>query len=67
MNEIRSIIRNYIGDKREPSIYAMRCFVGMIESGEATFDDFEAVGGTTLSAAVANTKNKLDEIRSERG
>ncbi len=43
------------------SLANMDCFVGMIETGEATFDDFEAVGGVALAAAVAKTKQNMDD------
>lgn len=35
------------------SVFNLRCLTGMIETGEATFDDLEAVGGKPLVAAVA--------------
>lgn len=39
----------------------MLCFVGMIETGEATWDDFREVGGDVLVAAIAKAKEKLDD------
>ena len=65
MNEIQATIRNYLGGKSEVSVFNMQCFVGMIETGEATYDDFEAVGGVVLAAAVAKAKQDVDDARSE--
>jgi len=42
-------------DKRlddQVSPHNMSCFAGMIETGKATYNDFEAVGGRVLAAAV---------------
>ena len=44
-------------------VFTLQCFVGMIETGESTYDDFQAVGGDELAAAVANTKRHMDESR----
>lgn len=35
------------------SAFNMQCLIGMVETGEATFADLEAVGGRALVAAVA--------------
>lgn len=44
------------------SVFNFRCLVGMVETGEATYDDLMAVGGTTLTAAVAKSvTNAYDE------
>lgn len=37
------------------SLYNLSCLVGMIETGEATFDDMQAVGGDVLVARIAKT------------
>jgi len=37
-------------------LFNMQCFVGMIETGEATYDDFEWVGGVALATAVRKLK-----------
>lgn len=44
-----------------PTTHSMLCFVGMIETGEATWDDFREVGGDVLVAAIAKAKEKLDD------
>lgn len=38
------------------SLFNMRCFVGMIETGEAEWEDIRRVGGDPLVAAVAKLK-----------
>lgn len=43
------------------SLFNLQCFVGMIETGEATYDDFESVGGVELSAAIEKTIEKLHD------
>jgi hypothetical protein len=48
-----------------PGTFTMQTFVGMIETGEATLDDFQAAGGDTLAAAVANTKQNMDDARDD--
>jgi len=72
MTEMQNHIAQHIrGGKFDPdkstddqvSLHNMMCFVGMIETGEATYDDFEAVGGMVLVAAVANTKQNMDDAR----
>lgn len=45
---IRQTIRDYL-DQAEDREHTMRCFLGMLESGEATFADFASV-----DPAVAN-------------
>jgi hypothetical protein len=45
MTPIQSTIRDYLKDG-PPSDHTMRCFMGMLETGEATILDFAAVGGT---------------------
>ena len=60
---IQKTIADYMGTKTEPGVFDMQCFVDMIETGEATYEDFQAVGGDTLAAAVANTKQNIDDAR----
>jgi len=62
---IQSTIREYMGEKTEPSIFDLNSFVGMIETGEAIYLDFEAVGGKVLAAQIAKSKQNRDEIREE--
>ena len=51
MNDIQQKIADYL---RFPGIgaFTLRCFVGMIETGEATPADFEAAGGIELRQKV---------------
>jgi hypothetical protein len=51
MTDIQKKIADYL---RFPGIgaFTLRCFVGMIETGEATPADFEAVGGIELRQKV---------------
>ena len=53
MTNIQSQIRCYLGDKSAPSERDLLAFVGMLETGEATADDFVAVGGPNLALLVA--------------
>ena len=54
--EIRGTIAAYIQGKDSPSAHDLQCFVGMIETGEALYDDFVAVGGKELETAVCETR-----------
>ncbi len=63
MTEIQKTITAYMRGKELPSSHDTLCFVGMIESGEAIYDDFEAVGGVVLAAAVAKSKQNMDDAR----
>lgn len=66
MTAIQDTISHYITGKRLddlPSSYALPCFVGMIETGEATYDDFRAVGGRELADEVARAKHNMDAAR----
>lgn len=46
---IRHKIYNYLarsaGTCNWPTDHTIKCFIGMIQTGEATIDDFQAVGG----------------------
>lgn len=47
--------------------HTLQCFVGMVQTGEASLSDFEAVGGDTLRTAVAESlgadmQNQLDLV-----
>lgn len=61
MNAIQTKIRDYLGDESDPDCSS--CFVGMIETGEATYDDFDAAGGGMLRDTVRVTKEKWDAER----
>ena len=54
MSHIQSTIRNYIGGKSTDQLsdYTLRCFVGMIETEEASLDDFRIAGGADLELLV---------------
>jgi hypothetical protein len=57
MNAIQTTIADYIRSNAEPSQHTLRCFVGMIETGEAVVADFAAVGGEKLAALVMEATN----------
>jgi len=63
MTEIQRTIAQYMRGKSTPTVCDTMAFVGMIETGEATFEDFEAVGGVVLAAGVAKSKQHMDESR----
>ena len=56
---IRGTIADYLRGKDTPSSFDLRCFVGMIDTGEALYDDFVAVGGKDLETAVCETREAL--------
>ena len=51
--------KNHRGDLREPSQFALRCFVGMLETGEAVAEDFDAAR-SGLSVLVINFQRQLN-------
>ena len=52
MTDIQKKIADYLKPAGPMSDFALRCFVGMLETGEATPADFEAVGGIELRQKV---------------
>ena len=51
--EIQKKIIAYLGGRCDPSPFTLWCFVGMIETGEATLQDFiAAVDGVWLAKRV---------------
>lgn len=66
MNEAERKIRQYVqrsaGNCNHITDHTMRCFVGMIETGEALPGDFNAVS-PTLGDRVLQHKAKLDAER----
>lgn len=52
MTEIQKTIAQYVlrsaGTCNHMTDHTVRCFIGMTETGEATWDDFRAVGGQKL-------------------
>lgn len=64
MSDIRRLIdetiANYIWPGRDISNHTLRCFVGMLETGEATDADFDAVQ-PGLAATVREFKATLEQ------
>ncbi len=52
MTDIQQKITDYLKPAGPMSDFTVRCFVGMVETGEATPADFEAVGGIELRKRV---------------
>jgi hypothetical protein len=52
MTDIQQKIADYLKHPGSGEPFTLRCFVGMIETGEATPADFEAVGGIELRKQV---------------
>ena len=48
MSEIQQKIRDYLRGAGPISDFTLCCFVGMVETGEATYADFSEVGGEDL-------------------
>lgn len=64
MNEAQQKICDYLSSGlrgEQPTTHTLRCFVGMIEGGEATWGDFRAVGGEPLVAAVEKMQRELED------
>ena len=59
-------IRAYMNGKKQPSAFDLRCFIGMIETGEATLDDFQQAGGEALASIVQKQleRNEYDRRKS---
>ena len=66
MKEIHRTIRSYVqrsaGNCNQLTDHTLRCFVGMVETGEATIDDFETCFDG-LGRIVSEAKAKLDKDR----
>lgn len=64
MNEAQIKISQYLmrsaGNCNVPSDHTIRCFIGMIETGEATMDDMQKVGGDYLV-------NRINSMALENG
>ena len=63
---IQDTIRIQLGDRDEIAARDVLIFVGMIEGGEAEYEDFHDVGGCALVAAVAYNRGYLDAERKQR-
>ena len=59
---IQKTIRLMTQGKPEPTVFDMQCFIGMIETGEATVDDFRLVGGIVLAASVAKSVQVKEDM-----
>lgn len=64
MTEAEAKITNYLrasaGTCNYPSDHTLRCFLGMIETGEVTVDDCQRIGGDFL---VAEIKRIADQYK----
>ena len=67
MTDIQITISKYLrasaGIANYPSDHTFRCFVGMIETGEATIEDFRAVGGKWLVDRITEHAKELTDAR----
>ena len=52
MTDIQKKITDYLTHPGSSEPFTLRCFVGMLETGEAVAADFEAVGGIELRRKV---------------
>jgi hypothetical protein len=50
--EIRRHLAYSCGNGGYPTRHTLRCFVGMVETGEITFDDLRKIGGEWLEEQV---------------
>lgn len=54
LTPIQKTIAEYMRGKELPSARDLRCFAGMIQTGEANLSDFLMAGGDKLMDAVAD-------------
>ena len=52
LTDIQNTIKGYLSGSGSVSDYTFRCFVGMIETGEATEQDFRLVAGDDIADKV---------------
>ena len=57
---IRSYLTRSAGTCNHPTDHTLRCFLGMVESGEATWCDVRAAGGEWLVERVWEMKERLE-------
>jgi hypothetical protein len=57
---IRSYLTRSAGTCNQPTNHTLRCFLGMVESGEATWHDLRSAGGQWLVDRVWEVKEKLE-------
>lgn len=64
MSEIQATISRYLrasaGNCNFPTMHTIDCFIGMIQTGEATMDDMQTIGGEYLT-------KQLTERATEKG
>ena len=64
MSEIQATISRYLrssaGNCNFPTMHTIDCFIGMIQTGEATMNDMQTIGGEYLT-------NQLTERANSRG
>ena len=64
MTEIEKTISRYLrasaGTGNHPTDHTLRCFLGMIETGEATVDDFHKIGGMFIVNEIQRLANTFD-------
>ena len=57
-----SLIEDYLKyDNGRPTTHTIRCFVGMIETGEITWDELRNRAGDVITASVANLYNDIHD------
>jgi len=57
MNDAQTKIVKYLRPAGPISDFTYRCFVGMMETGEALYDDFKRAGGEELAIKVKALKD----------
>ena len=58
---IRSYLTRSAGCENRPSDHTLRCFLGMVESGEATWYDVRKAGGDWLVRQVWAMKERIEK------
>lgn len=61
---IQKTIASHMKGKQQPSLHDLRCFIGMIETGEATIEDFTAAAGERVAALVESVYDAWSEFYS---
>lgn len=57
---IRSYLIRSAGTANQPTDHTIRCFLGMVETGEATWHDVRAAGGEWLVGQVVDMRKKVE-------
>ena len=56
------MIKDYLEyDNGKPTSHTIRCFVGMIETGEITWDELRSKAGDVITASVASLYNDIQD------